>query len=182
MKLEVNIDKKYFLIIIAVIVVAVGIVYVIAYGTSNPPVFGHSSGEVDVTIGEMTKTLQQAIDDGDLIGEEVVSGVVMAFNLTNCPTGWSELIDARGRTVIGKSSSYPLGSMGGEATHTLTVAEMPSHRHGGDEKAWVAPGSPGQIVVADDASGNDWYTTYVGGGQPHNTMQPYIALLYCVKD
>lgn len=61
MKLEVNISKRYLFIIIAVIVIAAAIVGVIAYGTNNPPVFGHSGGEVDVTIGEETKTLQQAI-------------------------------------------------------------------------------------------------------------------------
>ena len=47
MKLEVNISKKYFFIIIAVIVIAAAIVGVIAYGTNDPPVFGHSVEELD---------------------------------------------------------------------------------------------------------------------------------------
>jgi len=61
MKIQINIEKKYFFIIIAVIVVVAAIVGVIAYGTNDPPVFGHSGGEVDVTIEGETKTLQQAI-------------------------------------------------------------------------------------------------------------------------
>ena len=39
---------------------------------------------------------------------------------------WEQI---QGRFLLGRSSSYPVGSMGGEATHTLTEAEMPSHRH-----------------------------------------------------
>ena len=39
---------------------------------------------------------------------------------------WEQI---QGRFLLGRSSSYPVGSMGGEATHTLTEAEIPSHRH-----------------------------------------------------
>jgi microcystin-dependent protein len=39
---------------------------------------------------------------------------------------WELLTD---RTLMGAGSSYAVGAQGGEATHTLTVAEMPSHRH-----------------------------------------------------
>ena len=37
---------------------------------------------------------------------------------------------ANGRCLIGANSTYPLGSTGGEAEHTLTDSEMPIHRHG----------------------------------------------------
>ena len=39
---------------------------------------------------------------------------------------WEQI---QGRFLFGMSSSYPAGSQGGEATHTLTEAELPSHRH-----------------------------------------------------
>jgi microcystin-dependent protein len=39
---------------------------------------------------------------------------------------WELLTD---RTLMGAGSSYAVGAQGGEATHTLTVAEMPSHTH-----------------------------------------------------
>lgn len=37
---------------------------------------------------------------------------------------------AEGRTIIGANATYPAGSTGGEATHKLSTAEMPSHGHG----------------------------------------------------
>ena len=39
---------------------------------------------------------------------------------------WEQI---QGRFLLGVSSSYPAGSTGGEAQHTLTEAELPSHRH-----------------------------------------------------
>jgi microcystin-dependent protein len=37
--------------------------------------------------------------------------------------------DLRRRTVIGADDDYPVNASGGEATHTLTSGEMPSHTH-----------------------------------------------------
>ncbi len=48
MKLEVNIDKKYLMIILGVIFLLAGSV-VYAYGGSQPSVVGHSAGEVEYT-------------------------------------------------------------------------------------------------------------------------------------
>lgn len=39
------------------------------------------------------------------------------------------LPDFRGRLSVGASAEIPLASMGGAETHTLTVAEIPAHRH-----------------------------------------------------
>ena len=40
---------------------------------------------------------------------------------------WEAL--ANGRTLIAANEEYPAGTTGGEASHTLTVDEMPSHAH-----------------------------------------------------
>lgn len=40
---------------------------------------------------------------------------------------WEQL--EQGRVLLSQGTNYPAGSKGGEATHTLTVAEMPSHNH-----------------------------------------------------
>lgn len=54
---------------------------------------------------------------------------------TAIPTGWllcngsNNTPDLRDRFIVGAGSSYSVGDTGGEATHTLTVSEMPSHNH-----------------------------------------------------
>ena len=41
---------------------------------------------------------------------------------------WTKI---EGRFLLGASSAYKVNSIGGEATHKLTVNEMPSHTHSG---------------------------------------------------
>lgn len=38
-------------------------------------------------------------------------------------------VEIQGRFLLGRSSAYPAGSTGGEASHKLTTTEMPSHNH-----------------------------------------------------
>lgn len=91
---------------------------------------------------------------------------------------WKKTAD--GRCLIGASTAYPLGSTGGEATHTLTVNEMPSHNH----KAYsvVLPSENGDGNVQSASNNSYWKgggldnTTATGGGAAHNNMQPYLAV------
>jgi len=75
MKLEVNITKKYFFVLLGALILAGGAFLVNAYDGTQPKVVGHSSGEVDVNIGGTIKTLQQAIDDGDFASSDVDSAL-----------------------------------------------------------------------------------------------------------
>lgn len=78
--------------------------------------------------------------------------------------------------LLGAGENYELGTTGGEAEHTLTVEEMPAHRHkyGIDNSSntfggWTIPSAG---AAAADIEGA---TEYVGGNQPHNNMPPYLA-------
>jgi len=47
MKVEINIQKKYFFGILATFLILSGVIAVYAFGTNNPAYFGHSAGEID---------------------------------------------------------------------------------------------------------------------------------------
>ena len=114
-----------------------------------------------------------------------VGSIYMNVNSTNPGTlfggTWEQI---QGRFLLGMSSSYPAGSQGGEATHKLTVPEMPSHSHvalygtsgdvddflgGSTEDYGVRPGS-------GNATSRAYNTSSTGGGQAHNNMPPYLSV------
>ncbi|MUP49264.1 hypothetical protein C3L57_08745 [Veillonellaceae bacterium M2-8] len=84
--------------------------------------------------------------------------------------------------------------MGGEATHTLTINEMP--RHGHEIAPGTAPTWRLKLFKTDAQTGNKWdLISYkksttdpesavalpAGGGKPHNNMPPYFAGLFIIK-
>lgn len=89
-----------------------------------------------------------------------------------------------GLTLVSAGGNYPLNSTGGEATHTLTIAEMPYHQHqmvngnngGYDYSGWTKS----TIVLSDATKGwaGNANTSYVGDSAAHNNMMPYKAA-YC---
>lgn len=76
------------------------------------------------------------------------------------------------------AENFPSGEMGGEATHTLTVDEMPSHTHPegpelSNTKAWGLTGTgEGANAVVDQGT----TTSATGGGKAHNNMPPYLVV------
>lgn len=82
-----------------------------------------------------------------------------------------------GRFLLGADSTYTAGSKGGEATHTLTIDEMPSHRHAiymSDESSTGEFWGPNSVTAQSKLKSNSTDTT--GDNQPHNNMPPYLAV------
>src|SRR3989344_2076153 len=68
MKFTINIQKSHFYVLAVLLVLAVGVVTVTAFGTNNPAVFGHSGDEIQVTVGGQTKTLNAALSEAGVSG------------------------------------------------------------------------------------------------------------------
>jgi microcystin-dependent protein len=98
--------------------------------------------------------------------------------------------DLRGRVIVGAGHGSSLsnrapGQEGGEETHVLTPAEMPSHSHVQtiDDPTGARNGKNQSGVGGD--GGNDGLETGstrpAGGGGPHNTMPPFLVLNFLIK-
>lgn len=119
-----------------------------------------------------------------------VGSIYMSLNSANPSTlfggTWEQV---KGRFLVGAGTKYKAGSTGGEATHTLTLNEMPNHAH-----AIFAPNAGGPtegaaIGFPEVSDKRTWWaeaskTGVRGGGvgandgeaQAHNNMPPYLAV------
>jgi microcystin-dependent protein len=134
----------------------------------------------------------------------VPKGAIIMWSgaIDQIPEGWAlcdgnnGTPDLRDRFVVGAGSGYAVGATGGEAMHTLTIAEMPSHTHiqnahTHDLIGWCINHS---AVACDNgwAGGSTWTKSGVissitatnqntGGGAAHNNLPPYYALAFIMK-
>jgi microcystin-dependent protein len=89
-------------------------------------------------------------------------------------------------------SNYALGQVGGETGHTLTTAEMAPHVHGAATATDTSQLTPKAHYWAPNIDGNNTYSAtaigtmaanavgVAGDGQPHQNMQPHLALNFCI--
>ena len=127
-----------------------------------------------------------------------VGSIYMNVNSTNPGTlfggTWEQI---QGRFLLGMSSSYPAGSQGGEAEHTLTLNEIPEHRHylsqlgntyrmlpsthaADGEIATTIVTSPGpaysKSTMPDGGYLIAWQLIDTPHDLPHNNMPPYLSV------
>ena len=111
-----------------------------------------------------------------------VGSIYMSLSSTDPKTlfggTWERLKD---RFLLAAGDTYSAGATGGEATHTLTKDEMPSHNHyaainGGTDSYGQNRTTIGSF--ANKAQGySDSSTIFAtGGGNAHNNMPPYLAI------
>lgn len=139
------------------------------------------------TINNIVNNLQKTINDAILEADKKKHPVGdLEFNVSGINPadylgfGTWELWGS-GKVPVGidlsDSDFNSVEKVGGSKTHTLTVNEMPSHRH--QVRTNQTPGGYAAAVQGT------WGTAYssidnnllldTGGGQPHSIMQPYIT-------
>lgn len=148
-----------------------------------PPKFYASDANIkinsDVKIGKMSL---KEIDDTvsalfDLIYP--VGSIYYTNNANFSPNvsfngTWEQIKDV---FLLAAGDTYVGGTSGGEATHKLTIDEMPSHNHSwgwtyaaaSGNATWNSAGV-NKIASATDIIGN------TGGDKAHNNMPPYIVV------
>ena len=106
--------------------------------------------------------------------------------------------DLRGRTLIGQGlassgTTFDLGTIGGEETHTLDVGEIPSHTHADAGHQHTESGATAAVgaaitgvpvpsaVPTPSVTGTGAASRQPAGGDgPHNTMQPFAVVNYAI--
>jgi microcystin-dependent protein len=99
------------------------------------------------------------------------------------------LPDLRGRVPLHFNGTYPQGNVGGEASHLLTTAEVPSHTHSvyASDAAANAPSPTGNTwaaatkgyAAAPDATMKPAALATTGGGA-HENRQPFLVLNFVI--
>ena len=108
-----------------------------------------------------------------------VGSVYVSVNSTSPATlfggTWVQIKD---KFLLSAGDTYKAGATGGEATHVLTVDEMPRHNHSIDHLNASGSTTPYMTVQAQEKKGygGNVQTFFTGGGQAHNNMPPYIVV------
>ncbi len=106
-----------------------------------------------------------------------------------------QLPNLQGNVPIHVGNGFVQGETGGETAHTLITPEMPAHTHQAHAYSGGAStqNPAGNSWARDAASITSPYgkgtpsgamnlgsVSLAGGNQPHDNMQPYLVLNYCI--
>jgi microcystin-dependent protein len=149
-------------------------------------------------------SIEEYHDLYDLIGTTYGAGDSAFWAQVFYPATTFNIPDLRGRTIIGandmggelssvlQAHQASFGQLGGEELHLLTELELPAHTHDVEYFRRTTGGYSGDPWhgAADNYATNgapQWVkptgvrASGGGGDQPHNNMQPYMALNYMMK-
>lgn len=132
---------------------------------------------------------------------------LLGINFGGNGTSNFQLPDLRSRAPVGFGqgpglSNYAIGQSGGAETVAINAPSYPTHSHTLFAAASTATGNaPGGLMEAEGQTGGRGgtvnlalysatgaptplvpaaLTSTVGGNQPHNNIQPYLALNFCI--
>lgn len=150
------------------------------------PVFYTMAGEIKMWAGD-TIPDGWLLCDGSEVSKTTYPNLYEAIgDLWGVPSSSSnfKLPNLAGKVPVGYNSAdtdfTPVGHTDGEKTHTLTIAEMPSHSHSRNYYSadWCANGTKSGYHGSD--TGTKKVTGSTGGNGAHNNLQPYAVVKYII--
>lgn len=129
-------------------------------------------------------------------GATVPAGMVAFFNLTACPTGWSPLVAAQGRYVVGVSPANATAPPPVVGTELGNLENRPvgQHNHAINDPGHTHPVKTGAVTsgtgltvfvpstpALSNTEANTTGITTANAGAVAGTNAPYIQLLVCQK-
>ncbi|MEK6888924.1 MAG: hypothetical protein AABW80_02335 [Nanoarchaeota archaeon] len=165
MKIEVCIEKKYFIGIVSLIFVIALVGGVFAIGTSTPRIFGHSADEIAVKDGANLRTVQDILGSQPQSGfypNGVPSGGILAFGGA-CPDGWTRFAELDGKVPRGVDSA----GTGANAPGAIDGADTHTHTWSATYYAVDKGGSP---VIYNPLTID-----------PSSSWPPYLNVVWCKK-
>ena len=105
------------------------------------------------------------------------------------------LPDLRGRVPLHAGAGLAAGQGGGEEAHALTSTELPQHLHGlsANSSATTSNSPAGALLGTKGRQGRDMFAapgdptslhpatvSQAGASQPHENMQPWLALNFAI--
>lgn len=112
-------------------------------------------------------------------GSGSLSGAIMYFAASTCPTGWSEVTAARGRYIVGLPASGSVSSTVGTALTDQENRPAGQHTHSVTVKWPFGGGDFGSGSYANFSETSR--TTDSGSGLVAGTNAPYIQFIVCQK-
>ncbi len=137
--------------------------------------------------------------DGRVLQRSAYPALFAAIGTTYGSTnsGDFRIPDIRERSVVGTGTKYHVGDRGGNATVTLSIAQMPAHTHEIGEQGNAGSRFQARTANQDIGIGTSGYTyltstgtssgdrspvaVSAGGSQPIDLRDPYFGLPYIIK-
>lgn len=129
----------------------------------------------------------------EALKNQVPSGLIAMWkgSINTIPNGWvlcdgqNGTDDLRDKFIVGSGYSYAVDAQGGEARHTLTIEEIPSHSHDLDLPSmnFQNDGTGGPDVGKEGGDSRNFAGSIksTGGGLSHNNLPPYWSKAFIQK-
>jgi hypothetical protein len=177
-------SKQIFYIVLSFVIGIIATTGVMTYAWSstwNGTSWITNGGVIDTQkIAENFEYLKQKADVAES-GGGVPSGAVMAFNLSSCPSGWSEYTPARGRFLRGidTTGSTSIDPSGYRSPGHVQGEAFASHTHNIPSSSIGYGAGPSVGGTRTNVVYQDVISKVTGGVE---TRPDNVAVLYCVRN